>query len=304
MRTSVRLRAAYSTTCQVTCGMAQAEAGGAEADPGDGREQAARLLGEEGRPEPCCPEKRPKAMPPTKAAMKPLPPSVRARRRPGARRPAGRSAATRCRSSRAGRRRGRAAPPKSPAARPAASPQPICSAALLTTAQVIPVVSSALARSSATRKKGTARPSLSPLSTSSACRTRAGTDGSVTTRWPRAASVEAQHGRQQEDGGERHAGEREHADAETGEHRQRQADEQQATRPAELVTQGAEIEARRVAEEQQHERHLGEALGHGALERDVDQPSTYAPATKPAPMKTIAEVIPRRSSGPRTRPTR
>src|SRR5674476_884959 len=40
--------------------------------------------------------------------------------------------------------------------------------------------------SAATRKNGTARPSLSPLSTSSACRTREGTAGSWTAgrRWP------------------------------------------------------------------------------------------------------------------------
>ena len=53
--------------------------------------------------------------------------------------------------------------------------------------------------------------------------------------------------------------------------RQRQADEQQAARPAELVAQRAQVEPRGVAEEQQDERDLGDALGDGALHGDVEQ---------------------------------
>ena len=157
-----------------------------------------------------------------------------------------------------------------PATRPPASPQPICAAALLTTAEVTPVSSSALAMSSATRKNGTARPSLSPLSTSSACRTRAGTDVSVTTFWPSAASVEASIVESRTTDASAMPGKTSAADPDPGDHRERQPDEQQPARPAELVAERAQVEAGGVAEQQQHERHLGDALGDGGLDGDVE----------------------------------
>ena len=78
MRTSVRLSAAYSTTCQVRWGMAQAipaapkpiQVTAASTPPASSVNRVDS--------EPCFPAKRPNAMPPTKAAMKTLPPSFRA----------------------------------------------------------------------------------------------------------------------------------------------------------------------------------------------------------------------------------
>jgi hypothetical protein len=121
-------------------------------------------------------------MPPTNAAMNPLPPRVTAAAYPV-------SAAAIVNScthwpcsqpARSERRNSR--PARTPTPTPATSPQPICSTALWATADGTLPGRVASEMSNATRKNGTARPSLSPLSTSSACRTRAGTAGSSTTR--------------------------------------------------------------------------------------------------------------------------
>ncbi len=129
-------------------------------------------------------------MPPTNAAMNPLPPSVTASAYPVSAEamvnswthwPWSQPLPSDHRNSR---------PARTPTPTPPTSPQPICEAALWNTADGTPRSSVASEMSRATRKNGTASPSLSPLSTSSACRTRAGTAGSSTTRWPSAASVE------------------------------------------------------------------------------------------------------------------
>ncbi len=188
-------------------------------------------------------------------------------------------------------------PPKRPAPRPAASPQPICSAAFVTTAQVMPVVSSALARSRATRKKGTARPSLRPLSTSSAWRTRSGTDGSVTTFWPRAASVDESM----------IASRKTEAIAIPGK------TSRPTPAPASMVS-GRPMSSRRLGQPSSWRRARRSSRAASLKSSSTratsvtrcatalstatsSRPSSFEPARKPARTKTIAEVTPRRSSG-------
>ena len=232
--------------------------------------------------------------------MKPLPPSARAMAY--ARRAA--VTGTICRHSPSIKPRRSPArkrtPPSRPAASPAASPQPIWAAALLATAQVSPLLSSALARSSATRKKGTANPSLSPLSTSSAWRTRAGTDVSVTTRWPSAASVEHS------------IVERRKAEA--------SAMPGNTSRPTPVpasIVSGRPMRRSRLGQPSslRSERRSSRAASLNSsrtsatsvtrsaadVSRETSsRPSAEAPAAKPAATKNSAEVIPCRSSGPDT----
>ena len=78
MRTIVRLSAAYATTCQVTCGSSLPSASApkpiqttaASNPPTSSLSLVTRS--------PCRRESRPNAIPPTKAAMKPLPPNCKA----------------------------------------------------------------------------------------------------------------------------------------------------------------------------------------------------------------------------------
>ena len=67
---------------------------------------------------------------------------------------------------------------------------------------------------------------------------------------------------------------------------------------AELVAQRAQVQPHGVAEEQQDQSKFGDLLGHGALELDIEEPNAETPTARPASMKTMADVIPRRSSGP------
>ena len=79
-----------------------------------------------------------------------------------------------------------------------------------------------------------------------------------------------QHRREQDDGRERHAGEDQCADPGPGDHRERQPDQQQTGRPSQLVAERSQVEPGRVAEQQQHERHLGDALSDGGFHGDVE----------------------------------
>ena len=177
-------------------------------------------------------------------------------------------------------------------------PQPICDAALCSTAEGTPPLSSALAMSRATRKNGTPRPSLSPLSTSSAWRTRAGTDVVGDDLLPERRVGRGQHGREQEEEPKRHPGEHQRPDADPGQQRERQPDQQQTGRPGQLVPQRPQVQPHRVAEQQQHERQLGDASrrrrSRGGCRTGR---APRRPTARPASMNTSADVIPRRSSG-------
>ena len=133
--------------------------------------------------------KLPNVSPATKAAMKPDPPTGSAT-----------ANATSARIGAAIRRQSLVIQPRPPANRIATAPsQPMRSPA--TTARPISVRKtdaipravciSLAAPARAIVRKGTAMPSFRPLSTLRPCRTIAGTDLSVTTAWPRAASVGA-----------------------------------------------------------------------------------------------------------------
>ena len=79
IRTTVRLSAAYRTTCQVTCGIASVSASAPNPIQVTAATSPPASSVNSVTTEPRAPEARPNAMPPTKAAMKPLPPSVTAR---------------------------------------------------------------------------------------------------------------------------------------------------------------------------------------------------------------------------------
>ena len=74
MRTTVRLSAAYRTTCQVMCGIARVSASAPKPIQVTAATRPPASSVNSVTTEPRAPETRPKAMPPTNAAMKPLPP--------------------------------------------------------------------------------------------------------------------------------------------------------------------------------------------------------------------------------------
>src|SRR5215211_3869851 len=140
---------------------------------------------------PTCSTVGPTTRPPTKAAMKPLPPIWSA------------SAQAMIASARRARRWNEAVihplceahltsqPPTSPTPTPTRIPKPTCSSAKRIQRSADKCSSSASARVKKSARKGTERPSLSPASTFKAWRMRAGTRGLLTTAWPSAASVGA-----------------------------------------------------------------------------------------------------------------
>ncbi len=85
----------------------------------------------------------------------------------------------------------RSQPPRTPVVTPTSRPNPICSSPNRTQVPALPLSISTAARARQTVTTGAAIPSLSPLSTLRAWRMRTGIDRSVTTAWPRAASVGA-----------------------------------------------------------------------------------------------------------------
>ncbi len=193
-------------------------------------------------------------------------------------------------------------PPKMPAPTPATIPQPIWVAALLMTADGTLPSSVAIEISIATRKKGTARPSLRPLSTSSAWRTRAGTAGSSTTRWPSAASVEQS------------MVERRNALARPMPGNRNQPAPKPITmvrgrptsnnRPGQRRSRRSDPRSRRAESlKSRNTRASSVTRSATALSRPTSSsPRPEAPTTKPTATKTIAEVMPRRSSGAEIEP--
>ena len=124
---------------------------------------------------------------------------------------------------------------------------------------------------------------------------RDGTRSSETTAWPSAASVQAstigEHDRLREadPGHDRRRRQR------AGDDRERQADPQQAQRHRELVTERAQRDPRRVGEEHERQRDLGEQLDLLAVHLQSSNPST-GPTSRPAVVKNIAPDTFSRSS--------
>ena len=81
----------------------------------------------------------------------------------------------------------------------------------------------------------------------------------------------AEHRRQHERAGQRDAGEHQERGAQAGEHRQRQADDQEPAGPGQVPAQARQVDARGVAEQQQHERELAEPLRGGGLDVHADE---------------------------------
>ena len=236
-------------------------------------------------------------MPPANAAMNPLPPSPAATAKARIAVASGRI----CRHPPPSQPRRSAkrnsSPPPMPATRPPTRPQPIWEAALCSTAEGTPPLSSAFAMSRATRKKGTARPSLSPLSTSSAWRTRGGTAWSVTTFCPSAASVAASM-----------------VDSRKTEPNAMPGNTSRPTPTPASNESGSPMSSRRTGHESscrsdRRSRRIASLNSSNTSASSVilsattlssltsNRPSADTPTARPASMNTIAEVTPRRSSG-------
>ena len=129
----------------------------------------------------------------------------------------------------------------------------------------------ACAIASTMKNRGTQIPSFSPLSTFSPWRTREGRRGSVTTACPSAASVGARITARRSASGHESDPEQEEPDDEPDEQRQRQADTEQARRDGDFVPERSEVDPRRVAEEDERERRLGEQLDGLARDGRVDE---------------------------------
>ena len=139
---------------------------------------------------------------------------------------------------------------------------------------------------------------MSPLSTSSAWRTRAGTDVSATTFWPSAASVEASI-----------------VDSRTTDASAMPGNTSQPTPTPATMVSGSPMSSSRLGQpsSRRRERRSRRAASLNSSRTSAisvmrsatadstetsSQPSADAPTTKPAAVKNSAEVIPRRSSGP------
>ena len=138
---------------------------------------------------------------------------------------------------------------------------------------------------------------MSPLSTSSACRTRAGTDVSVTTFWPSAASVEASM-----------------VDSRTTDASAMPGNTSQPTPTPAIMVRGSPMSSSRLGQpsSRRSARRSRRAASLNSSSTSAisvtrsatadstetsSQPSAEAPTTRPATVKNSAEVIPRRSSG-------
>ena len=122
------------------------------------------------------------------------------------------------------------------------------------------------------KNRGTQSPSLSPLSTFSPWRIRDGMRSSVTTAWPSAASVHASTIASTSASVKLIPGITRRADQGSGEDRERQADPQQPQRHRKLVVERAQRDPRRVPEQHQRQRDLGEQLDLFAAQVKVQQP--------------------------------
>ena len=122
------------------------------------------------------------------------------------------------------------------------------------------------------KNSGTQIPSFRPLSTLRPWRTRSGSRGSVTTACPSAASVGARMTASRSASGHDSEPKRTRATPKPASERQRQPEAEQTSRDRDLVPERAEVDPRRVAEEDERERRLGQQLDRLAGDRRVDEP--------------------------------
>ena len=113
-------------------------------------------------------------------------------------------------------------------------------------------------------------PSLSPLSTLRPWRTRDGIRGSVTTAWPRAASVGASTIASRTASIEDELPEQADARERAGHDRERQPDREQPKGHDVLAAQDGEIDPRRIGEEHDDQRRLGDPADSVAPDRRVE----------------------------------
>ena len=121
------------------------------------------------------------------------------------------------------------------------------------------------------KKSGTQIPSLRPLSTLSPCRIRDGIRSSVTTAWPSAASVQASMIESTSASTRLMPGSTPTPASVPASDRQRQPDPEQARGHGELVAQRRERDPRRVREEDERQRRLGQQLDGLGADPQVDQ---------------------------------
>ena len=148
----------------------------------------------------------------------------------------------------------------------------------------------------AMKNSGTQSPSLSPLSTLSPWRIRDGTRSSETTAWPSAASVQASTIASTSASAKLTPGHDRRADQRPGDDRQRQADPEQAQRHRVLAAQRAQRDPRRVGEQHERQRDLGEQLDLLAVRRAGPADPSTGPTSSPAVVKNIAPDTFSRSS--------
>ena len=135
---------------------------------------------------------------------------------------------------------------------------------------VVPASVSAIAI--AMKNSGTHSPSLRPLSTLRPWRIRDGTRSSETTAWPSAASVHASTIASTQRLREARCRARRPRRQRPGDDRERQADPEQRTGTANSLAQRPQRDPRRVGEQHERQRDLGEQLHLLALDLEVEQP--------------------------------
>ena len=140
----------------------------------------------------------------------------------------------------------------SPPTTPATTPQATC---WISAARTLPLLSPSCSptRASATASSGTQMPSFRPLSVFRPWRMRDGSLSSVTTAWPRAASVGARMTASRRASGTASCGSRTSDASEPGEDRERQPDREQTQGDRRLAFQQAHTQLGGVRVEHQHQ---------------------------------------------------
>ena len=269
MRRTVRASTANTTSRQPDALEARDEHDGSEDEPDQQREEGARFLGEAQWASSSWWSRVPKAMPATKAAMKPFVPATdRARvgeqrqgqdgEGPDARRaPAVAAGQAQEDGTDDTRPRSRGRP------RRAARPPPWL--------RWVPLTASAVAAPAMKRlTKGVAMPSLSPLSTLISRRTPEGTRSSAMMDAPRAASVGATMAPMAAATQSPLPAEEERGGRGAGPDGEGEADAEEACRERGVRPQGPHVDPGGVGEEHEGQRHLGQRADGRGVQVEVD----------------------------------
>ena len=131
--------------------------------------------------------------------------------------------------------------------------------------------SSSAATASVKTTIGVTMPSLSPLSTLRVRRTRVGIRSSLITCALSAASVGARAAPTKPASAHVKSWNIHAATSEPSHHRERKADPEQSRRKAGVVTEAGQVHSRRVREEQQRQRHLGEQVDRRGFNIDGER---------------------------------